>query len=119
MHMNAEIFPNPAEFLPERWLPAEAKGLKKYLAPFARGPRHCLGIEYVFPLIMLFHRKSLELNFRACRLAYAELYLATAIVHRRFDTELFETTREDIDIAHDFFLGSQRIGSKGLQVKMR
>lgn len=43
--MNPAIFPQPDEFIPERWLGPDAKRLKKYLVPFAKGPRQCLGIE--------------------------------------------------------------------------
>ena len=46
MHrMNPAIFPQPDEFVPERWLGPDAKGLKRYLVPFAKGPRSCMGIE--------------------------------------------------------------------------
>ncbi len=42
---NPAIFPQPDDFIPERWLSPDAKILKKYLVPFAKGPRACLGIE--------------------------------------------------------------------------
>jgi len=54
-----------------------------------------------------------------CRLAYAELYLTTAMVHRRFETELYETVRDDIDMARDLFMACQKVGSEGLQVKVK
>lgn len=44
-HMNASIFPSPYEFIPERWLEPSAKHLKKYLNPFSKGTRSCLGTE--------------------------------------------------------------------------
>ncbi|KAL9106930.1 MAG: hypothetical protein Q9227_008116 [Pyrenula ochraceoflavens] len=43
VHYNAEIFPSPNEFIPERWL--ETTELDKWLVPFSRGPRMCLGIK--------------------------------------------------------------------------
>jgi cytochrome P450 len=43
--MNPTIFPQPDEYIPERWLSPNAKSLKKYLVPFGKGPRACLGIE--------------------------------------------------------------------------
>jgi len=46
-------------------------------------------------------------------LAYAEIYLTLAAVFQRFDLELVETTREDVDIVHDFFHPSPRLDSKG------
>ena len=43
--MNPKIFPQPDEFIPERWMGPDAKELKKYLVPFSKGPRQCLGVE--------------------------------------------------------------------------
>ena len=37
-----------------------------------------------------------------CSLAYAELFLTIAIIVRRFELELFETTGKDIAFARDF-----------------
>ena len=50
------------------------------------------------------------------RLAYAELYIALATVFRRFEFELYETSREDVDAKHDFFVPSPRLDSKGMRV---
>lgn len=97
MHENPTIFPRPHEFRPERWLSQEGARLEKYLVPFSRGTRSCIGSN----------------------LAYAEMYLMLATVFRRFNFELFETTRADVDIAHDFFEPSVRLDSKGIQVKVR
>jgi cytochrome P450 len=59
-HFNSSIFPSPDSFLPERWLisAAERKILEKYLQPFGRGSRSCLGIQSVF----LSPQLSLEFN---------------------------------------------------------
>jgi len=35
-----------------------------------------------------------------------------AAVFCEFDMELYETTREDVDVAHDFFDGSPKFDSK-------
>ncbi len=46
-HDNPTIFPDPRTFLPERWLnPADQKRLEKYLKPFGRGSRACIGQQY-------------------------------------------------------------------------
>ena len=43
---NADIFPNPSKFDPERWVdPAERRRLERYYQPFSRGTRSCLGIK--------------------------------------------------------------------------
>lgn len=43
VHYNAEIFPEPDKFVPERWL--ESSELGNWLIAFSRGPRACLGIK--------------------------------------------------------------------------
>jgi cytochrome P450 len=49
-HDNPTIFPNPQSYDPERWLvaPEERKRLEKYLQPFGKGSRACIGQQYVF-----------------------------------------------------------------------
>jgi hypothetical protein len=37
----------------------------------------------------------------ACSLAYAELFLVIATIVRRFDMELYETPKRNIDLARD------------------
>lgn len=81
MHENPKCFPEPKVFRPERWLiPGSRDRLDKYLVNFGRGTRGCLGRQ----------------------LALAEIYLTLAAIFRRFDLELYETTRDDVDVAHDF-----------------
>lgn len=107
LHTDPAIFPQPQKFQPERWLQrANATAgtgaatsttsvpLEKYLLPFGRGSRICLGMN----------------------LSYAELYLALAAVFRRFELSLFETTREDVEVVHDFVAGAAKLDSKGMRV---
>ncbi|MCJ1353396.1 MAG: hypothetical protein MMC33_003382 [Icmadophila ericetorum] len=48
IHQNPDIFPQPLEFIPERWLDQqEGKQLERYLVPFSRGTRQCAGIKFV------------------------------------------------------------------------
>ncbi|KAJ4353268.1 uncharacterized protein N0V89_004995 [Didymosphaeria variabile] len=44
---NADVFPEPERFRPERWIEARERGvnLPKYLATFVKGGRMCLGIK--------------------------------------------------------------------------
>ncbi|KAI9507510.1 cytochrome P450 [Russula earlei] len=58
-----DIFDQPCEFLPERWLQPGSKSLENWLVVFSKGPRSCLGIN----------------------LAYCELYMCFAHLFRRFD----------------------------------
>ncbi|KIW89319.1 uncharacterized protein Z519_10173 [Cladophialophora bantiana CBS 173.52] len=98
MHENTKYFPEPKVFKPERWLnPGSRDRLEKYLVNFSKGTRACLGRH----------------------LAEAEIYLTLAAVFRRFDLKLYETTRDDIDVAHDFFNPQPRRGSRGLRVMVR
>ncbi|KAL9112298.1 MAG: hypothetical protein Q9227_003416 [Pyrenula ochraceoflavens] len=74
MHMNEKIFPNPEEYNPGRWLEkSERNRLDKYLVPFSKGSRMCLGIN----------------------LAWAELYMIPAAIFTRFDLELYNVNFED------------------------
>lgn len=97
LHENPAIFPNPQEFDPNRWTEKGAGRLDRYLVNFSKGTRSCLGIS----------------------LAQAEIYLTLAAVFRRFDFELFQTDRSDIDVAHDFFNPSPKLDSKGLRVLVK
>ncbi|KAJ6185655.1 hypothetical protein N7519_006956 [Penicillium mononematosum] len=77
-----EIFPDPHTFDPDRWLRAAAKGehLDRYMVNFSKGSRICVGMN----------------------LAYAELFLVLAAFVRRFDMELFDTSKKDIAFVRDF-----------------
>ncbi|KAF8888091.1 cytochrome P450 [Infundibulicybe gibba] len=78
VHRNSEIFPNPTNFTPERWL--EDPGLDKYLVAFSRGPRSCLGIN----------------------LAWCELYLIFGTLFRRLHLEADNATLNDISYREYF-----------------
>ena len=46
IHQDPNIFEQPLEFVPERWLdPKERQRLERYLVPFSKGTRHCAGIK--------------------------------------------------------------------------
>ncbi|KAN0093577.1 cytochrome P450 [Hyaloscypha variabilis] len=96
--MNETIFPEPSKFRPERWLKDSKynRSLEKYLVNFGKGTRQCVGMN----------------------LAYAELYLTIARVSRKYELEFFETTIEDIEMAHDFFAPVPRLDSKGVRIRV-
>ena len=48
LHNNEEVFPNPFQFNPDRWLVADTKKMDKYYVPFCRGTRSCTGIKYAY-----------------------------------------------------------------------
>jgi cytochrome P450 len=70
--------------------------LSRHFVPFCRGSRQCIGMN----------------------LAYAELYLTVATIFSRFDLELVGTTKRDVEIAHDFFVGMPPLDSKGVMVRV-
>ncbi len=43
IHRNKEIFPNPDEFNPDRWLEDDRGGNKRKIFPFGEGPKMCVG----------------------------------------------------------------------------
>ncbi|KAF5243380.1 hypothetical protein FANTH_8202 [Fusarium anthophilum] len=86
---------HPFKFDPERWIHGKA-GLSRHFVPFCRGSRQCIGMN----------------------LAYAELYLTVATIFSRFDLELVGTTKRDVEIAHDFFVGMPPLDSKGVMVRV-
>ncbi len=94
VHFDEHIFPNAHQFKPERWLDGGGKALEKYLVPFGKGPRSCVGMT----------------------LALAELYMVIGNVFRAFDMQLVDTTEEDMTMAHDFFSPFGPVDSKGLRV---
>jgi cytochrome P450 len=101
IHTNETVFSEALTFQPERWLndPTGPGGrpLSHYLFSFGKGSRGCLGKE----------------------LAYMELYVAIATIFRRFDIELFETTREDVDFVLDMVVPMPPRKSKGVRAVIK
>jgi cytochrome P450 len=92
------IFPDPQQFLPERWLdPVNRARLLKYQVPFLRGSRNCVGQN----------------------LAMAEMVLALGNVIRRYNMQLFETGERDIEIVSDCYVPLARSGSLGVRVVLK
>lgn len=97
MHNNADIFPEPRAFIPDRWLessPSQLARMEKAWFPFGRGARQCVGLE----------------------LAKQELVLVVANLFRRFELELCETAERDVSLAYDFFSPFGPEDSKGCWV---
>jgi cytochrome P450 len=107
IHHDQSLFPDSKRFLPERWIGHPQ--LEKYLLSFSKGTRMCIGIN----------------------LAYAELYLGIAKVFRGLGSvdvrgagdegflELFETTKDDVEIQKDGFIPLAKKGSKGVRVLVK
>lgn len=104
LHNDADRFPDPGAWEPERWLNKEDgtfnHRLGKYIVPFSRGTRSCLGMN----------------------LAWAEMYLTLGNLfgpQSKMELELFETGIGDVEVAHDFFNPSARLDSKGVRVLVK
>ncbi|GAP91441.1 putative cytochrome P450 [Rosellinia necatrix] len=95
MHTDAEVFPEPLSFKPERWLGDVNPLMNRNFVPFTRGSRTCLGSN----------------------LAMAEISLVLAVLFRphslRF--ELFETDESDVRVKHDFGVPLPKLDSKGVR----
>lgn len=71
--------------------------LGAFLMAFGRGARQCVGIN----------------------LARAELCIALATIVRRFDFELVECDRRDVDMVHDLTVPGMERGRRGVRVLVR
>ncbi|GFF48416.1 trichodiene oxygenase [Aspergillus udagawae] len=80
VELNEEIFPNPHEFIPERWLGDNGHDLEKWGIAFSKGRRQCIGKN----------------------LAYMMLYTSLAVFFSRLEMELYETTAVDMEIIDQF-----------------
>lgn len=99
LHDDPNIFPEPRNFDPSRWMGSDKGEKLKYLFHFGKGTRQCVGMN----------------------LAQAEIHLALATVFRRLGTrmQLYDTDRErDVDVKHDFFVTSPSLQSRGVRVTL-
>ena len=108
VHLNEKVFPDAKTFDPERWIDDKTGHRDKYLVPFTKGPRSCLGLN----------------------LAWAELYLCFSTIFRVFGSvavrgkddvglmDLFETDLGDVEMARDGLFVMPKDGTKGIRVTM-
>jgi cytochrome P450 len=104
---HSDIFPSSTCFKPERWLSsdgtradartADGRPLERFLMAFGRGARMCVGVN----------------------LARAEICIALDAIVRRFDFELVECDRRDVDMVHDLTLPGVERGRRGVRVVVR
>lgn len=106
IHYSEDYFEDPKMFRPERFM--ESPSLDRYLVPFSRGTRACVGIN----------------------LAYTEIYLTTALIFGRYGSkdvrmasdvgwlELYHTTYDDLEIIGDGTTPLYRPESKGVRIKV-
>lgn len=97
LHNDLSLFPDPEVFDPLRWLNEDSLRLEKYLVNFSKGSRGCIGVN----------------------LAKAEIWLALGTIFSRFDLTLDDTTRDDIEVARDYFAAYADTHSRGLRVTLK
>lgn len=72
--LDPQVFPNPMQFDPDRWLCATSdthkQRMNKSYIPFNKGPRKCLGFKYVAPINT--YRVSLP-PFTFCAARYSKI----------------------------------------------
>ncbi|KAL4768070.1 cytochrome P450 [Aspergillus nidulans var. acristatus] len=66
LHFDETIFPDPTKFKPERWIREDRTDLDRYLNPYSRGSRACIGINLAqiqlqLALADLFYHLDMEL----------------------------------------------------------
>ncbi|KAI1342455.1 cytochrome P450 [Xylariaceae sp. FL0016] len=93
-HWNEKLFPNPDEYLPERWLLGDGTpnhALEKRLIAFGKGTRDCIGRH----------------------LAYCELFIMAALIAYKVipRAKLNGTTIDDLTYDHDLIVVQTTKGS--------
>ncbi|KAL8667639.1 MAG: hypothetical protein Q9202_000494 [Teloschistes flavicans] len=98
LHTEASVFASPHTFSPERWLGNYNPQMDKNFVPFTKGSRSCLGVN----------------------LAYAELYLTTALLFRPGGPklQLYQTDESDVRITRDVVIGLPASESRGVRVSV-
>ena len=102
IHHDERIFPSSHSFKPDRWLHSptvshSGRPLSRYLVPFSKGTRICIGINF----------------------AYAELYIGLATVFRGLDFALVGTDKDAVEMAADYFIPQPKAGTEGVRVLVK
>ncbi|CCC05821.1 unnamed protein product [Sordaria macrospora k-hell] len=99
MHSNPEVYQDPDQFAPERWLAEDTKTMQRSYVTFTKGSRSCLGQD----------------------LSMAEISLVPAVLFRPDGPgmELFETDESDVKHVHNFVVPLPKFDSLGVRVMVR
>lgn len=127
LHRDETVFPHADEFRPERWIEADKEGrkqeLERYLVPFSRGTRQCVGLNlgmlpFCIDRLPLSSKHELDLMLTLSA-AWTEMYLTLASIVMKFDFEIYDTTWErDVKIDREWFVGMPSGEAQGVKVKI-
>ena len=98
-HWNTDLFPEPDEFRPERWLLEDGTqnyALQKKLIAFGKGSRSCIGEQLAY-----------------CELYVMGAYMVLDVLPR---AKLVDTTKEDIWYDHDLIVAQTTKGSISVRI---
>ncbi|KAF2756362.1 putative benzoate 4-monooxygenase cytochrome P450 [Pseudovirgaria hyperparasitica] len=98
LQTNADVFPEPMKFKPERWIGHYNPEMDRHWVPFARGSRNCLGMN----------------------LSMAEMYIVLGTLFRQgaYKISLVDCDERDILPVQDSDIGCPRADSRGLRVRL-
>ena len=66
-HLDPNIFINPHKFDPHRWIrEGERQRLEKYVVPFSKGSRACIGLQWVPPITYISPRLAFSAVCSTC-----------------------------------------------------
>ncbi|KAI9685212.1 MAG: hypothetical protein M1822_004799 [Bathelium mastoideum] len=94
-----DIFPDPLEFLPERWLenPEKLSAMERYFVPFGLGNRSCVGRSF----------------------AVMQMHSVFAMLFRRYEMRLADTDRaRDVDPHRTWATNEPHPSSKGISISI-
>ncbi|PHH87959.1 hypothetical protein CDD83_8173 [Cordyceps sp. RAO-2017] len=96
MLMDPDVYPDPHEFKPERWIGDVDARVHRNFVPFVRGSRNCLGLN----------------------LAWAEMYIILGVLFRPGGHKMsLDCDESDMVLVHDSDVGIPKTGSRGLRVR--
>jgi cytochrome P450 len=96
LHFNEKAFPQPHVFNPDRWLGAKKSERDRYLNPYSRGSRACIGIKYARPRCVFFVRTLTNRNW-SFSLAQMQLQLTLGHLFGHYEINLCDPVPKSLE----------------------